>query len=51
MLAYSLNKNMKNLRMDEGNALMRKSRPKSAAHGRGTPIATKSQTPKQQIGV
>lgn len=42
MLAYSLNKNMKNLRMDEGNALMRKSRPKSAAHGRGAPVAKRN---------
>jgi hypothetical protein len=43
MLAYSLNKNMKNLKMDEGNPLMRKTRPKSAVHGRGAPVAKRKQ--------
>lgn len=41
MLAYGLNKNMKNLRMEEGNALMRKQRPKSAVHGKA-PIAKRN---------
>lgn len=40
MLAYSLNKNMKNLRMEEGN-LMRKSRPRSAYQGRA-PVAKRN---------
>lgn len=51
MLAYSLNKNMKNLKIDEGNAMMRKSRPKSAVYGRGPPVAKrKSRDPKRSYG-
>lgn len=48
ILAYSLNKNMKNLRMDEQAQFAKKSRPKSAGVSRVAPVAKRAKRPTQQ---